>query len=800
MFNSIKIKGARANNLKNISIEIPRDKFIVITGISGSGKSSLAFDTIYAEGRRRYVESLSSYARQFIGQIDKPDIDSMDGISPAISIDQKSRSNNPRSTVGTMTEIYDFMRLLYARIGKARRGSSGSRPKLEPRNFSFNSPSGACAQCSGLGIKTEIDPELLVNPNLTISQGAVRAWARCALPDQNRIMRELEAAARAQGFNLDTEIKNLSKEQLLFALYGSKNEPPEFEGIIPNLERRYAQTESDYVKKEIGQYMKTRACPSCNGKRLNPEALAVKIANMSIHDISEKTTGAAKKIFGNLAELKTLSARDKKICAPIIKEIRARLDCLIDAGLGYLSISRGANSLSGGESQRIMLANQIYSPLAGTTYVLDEPSIGLHPKDINNLARALKKLRDLGNTVIAVEHDRAIMLAADYLIDMGPGAGDLGGKIVAQGCAQKIKNNNKSLTGKYLSGKMSISLPAGYRAGNGKKLKIIKASEHNLKNIDVEFPLGALIAVTGVSGSGKSTLITDILAAALNKKFYRAKQEPGKHESMQGLENIDKVVSIDQSPIGRTPRSNPATYTGAFAHIRDLFASLPEAKIKACGTGHFSFNVPGGRCENCQGEGMIKIEMQFLPDIYVECEACGGNRYNKKILEIYFNGKNIADILNMTIEQSLDFFKGIPAIKQKLYALREVGLGYAKLGQSATTLSGGEAQRIKLASELSRRATGKTLYILDEPTTGLHFDDIKKLLRVLNGLVEKGNTVLIVEHNLDVIKSADWVVDLGPEGGDKGGYVVAQGTPRQIAANKKSQTGKYLAELFKHRQ
>ncbi len=829
MNNSIKIKGARANNLKNISLEIPRGKFTVITGISGSGKSSLAFDTIYAEGRRRYVESLSSYARQFIGQMDKPDVDSIEGLSPAISIDQKSSSNNPRSTVGTITEIYDYTRLLYARIGdrycpecgghikpsdaskiiKISDGEKKSKnkeftkfflcplcgiklPEIEPRNFSFNSPRGACAQCSGLGSKLEIDPELLVNPNLTIAQGAIRAWAHGISGDQNRITRELETAARPRGFDLNTPVKNLEKKQLDFALYGSAG----FEGIIPNLENRFRQTESDYVRKEIEQYMKILVCPSCGGKRLKPEMLAVKIAGLSIHDISEKTIGQAKEFFRSLADSKTISERNKKISAPIIKEILARLECLSNVGLNYLAIGRPAASLSGGESQRIRLATQIGSALTGVTYILDEPSIGLHQKDNNKLILALKKLRDLENTVIAVEHDEATMLAADWLIDIGPGAGEHGGKVVAQGSPQNIKQNKKSLTGRYLSGEKSIQAPLSYRAGNGKKLKIIKAGEHNLKNIDVEFPLGSFIAVTGVSGSGKSTLMTDILANALNRKFYRAKQEPGKHEAIHGLENIDKVISINQSPIGRTPRSNPATYTGAFTYIRDLFASIPEAKIRGYKTGRFSFNASGGRCEACGGGGMVKIEMQFLPDVYIECETCGGKRYNKETLEIKFKEKNIYDALDMTVEQGLDFFKDIPAIEQKLSTLSQVGLGYVKLGQSATTLSGGEAQRIKLAAELSRRATGKTLYILDEPTTGLHFDDIKKLLHVLNRLVDKGNTVLIIEHNLDVIKSVDWVIDLGPEGGDKGGEIVAAGNPRQIAENKKSQTGKYLAKIL----
>jgi len=954
MPNFIKIKGARVHNLKNISVEIPRDKLVVLTGLSGSGKSSLAFDTIYAEGQRRYVESLSAYARQFIGQMNKPDVDSIDGLSPAISIDQKSTSHNPRSTVGTITEIYDYLRLLYARIGvphcpecgekikpmsideivsqitagfknkdiiilaplikdkkgehkgildgvakagyarlrydniiysleevrdlnvdkqkkhnvaividrlsvtsdkedSARlaesvekalelgnglvtittpdiRGSKGdlsettfsklsacskcgiSLPELEPRNFSFNSPHGACPDCAGLGTKLEIDPKLIINSNLTIAQGAIRAWAHNTAGGQGWMMRILGTVAQAQGFDLNTPVKNLTKQQLDIVLYGSGEKnynvdyqserfsgelTTEFEGVIPNLERRFQQTESDYVRREIEQYMRVLICPACGGKRLKPEMLAVTIAGESIYDISEKTIDREKEFFSRLANSKTISARDKKISAQILKEICARLDFLSNVGLDYLTLSRTANTLSGGEGQRIRLATQIGSALMGVIYILDEPSIGLHQRDNNKLIDTLKKLRDLGNTVIVVEHDESTMLAADWLVDIGPGAGEHGGQIVAAGTPLAIKKNAKSLTGQYLSGKKFIPAPVKYRTGNGKKLKIINASEHNLKNIDVEFPLGLFIAITGVSGSGKSTLMTDILANALNQKLYRAKQEPGKHEKIQGIEDVDKVINIDQSPIGRTPRSNPATYTGAFTPIRDLFASLPEAKIRGYKTGRFSFNVPGGRCEACGGDGMIKIEMQFLPDIYVECEVCHGKRYNKEALEIHYKDKNISDILNMTVEEGLHFFKNIPAVEQKLFTLNQVGLSYVKLGQSATTLSGGEAQRVKLATELSRRATGKTLYILDEPTTGLHFDDIKKLLHVLNQLVDKGNTVLIIEHNLDVIKSVDWIIDLGPEGGDKGGEIVAVGTPKQIANNKKSYTGQYLAKILK---
>ena len=957
MSNSIKIKGARVHNLKNISVEIPRDKLVVLTGLSGSGKSSLAFDTIYAEGQRRYVESLSAYARQFIGQMNKPDVDSIDGLSPAISIDQKSTSHNPRSTVGTITEIYDYLRLLYARIGvphcptcgekikpmsideivgqitegfmdkdiiilapliKDKKGEHKSildgvakagygrlrydnviysleevrdlnvdkqkkhsveividrvtitkdkedlarlteslekalelgnglvtiatslkketkadlkneskeitysklsacskcginLPELEPRNFSFNSPHGACPDCAGLGTKLEIDPKLIINYNLTIAQGAIRAWAHNTAGGQGWMMRILGTVAQAQGFDLNTPVKNLTKEQLDIVLYGSgaKNYnvdyqsdrfsgelTTEFEGVIPNLERRFQQTESDYVRREIEQYMRVLICPTCLGKRLKPEMLAVTIAGLSINDISEKTIDQEKKFFCELTNSKTISARDKKISAQILKEICARLDFLSNVGLDYLTLGRTANTLSGGEAQRIRLATQIGSALMGVIYILDEPSIGLHQRDNNKLIGTLKKLRDLGNTVLVVEHDETTMLAADWLIDVGPGAGEHGGQIVAQGAPLAIKKNVKSLTGQYLSGKKFIAAPIKYRPNNGKSLKIINASEHNLKNIDVEFPLGLFIAITGVSGSGKSTLMTDILANALNQKLYRSKQMPGKHEKIEGLENIDKVINIDQSPIGRTPRSNPATYTGAFTPIRDLFASLPEAKIRGYKTGRFSFNVPGGRCEACGGDGMVKIEMQFLPDVYVECEVCHGKRYNKEALEIHYKDKNISDVLNMTVEEGLNFFKNIPAIEQKLFTLNQVGLSYVKLGQSATTLSGGEAQRVKLATELSRRATGKTLYILDEPTTGLHFEDIKKLLGVLNQLVDKGNTVLIIEHNLDVIKSVDWIIDLGPEGGNKGGEIVAVGTPRQVAKIKKSYTGQYLSKVI----
>jgi excinuclease ABC subunit A len=957
--NFIKIRGARVHNLKNVDVDIPRDKYVVITGLSGSGKSSLAFDTIYAEGQRRYVESLSAYARQFIGLMDKPDVDSIEGLSPAISIDQKTAPHNPRSTVGTITEIYDYLRLLYARIGvphcpqcglkikqytvdeiveqaqkefldknimilapiiKDKKGehknilnniskagysrvrfdgkiytleevedmtvdkqkkhtvdiiidriktsknkedlarlSEGvekaldlanglvtialetknqptpnnkktadgektysklfacptcgiSLPELEPRNFSFNSPHGACPECDGLGTKLEIEPDLILNSNLTIAQGAIRPWAHNTASGQTWMMRILGTVAVKHGFDLNTPIKDLTKKQLDIVLYGTGDKnynveyesdrfsgelTTEFEGVIPNLERRYKQTDSDYIRKEIEQYMRILECPACHGERLKKEILAVKVAGLSIYEVSTKTIDHLKTFFAEFEKIKDLSARDKKISAQIIKEIKTRIEFLLNVGLSYLTLNRTANTLSGGEAQRIRLANQIGTALVGVLYILDEPSIGLHQRDNDKLINTLKALRDLGNTVIVVEHDEATMNAADWIVDVGLGAGEHGGKIIAAGTPNQIKKSAQSLTGQYLSGKKSISAPSKYRAGSGNLLKIIGATENNLKNIDIEFPLGKFIAITGVSGSGKSTLMCDILAAALNKKFYHAKAEPGKHKMIEGLHFIDKVINIDQSPIGRTPRSNPATYTGAFTPIRELFAGLPEARLKGYKPGRFSFNVVGGRCEACSGDGMIKIEMQFLPDVYVECDVCHGRRYNKEALEIHYKEKNISDVLNMTVEEGLIFFKNIPAIEQKLATLNEVGLSYIKLGQSATTLSGGEAQRVKLATELSRRATGRTLYILDEPTTGLHFDDIKRLLHVLGQLADKGNTVLIIEHNLDVIKSVDWIIDLGPEGGDKGGQIVAQGTPKDVAKVKNSYTGQYLSKILK---
>jgi len=924
----ISIKGARANNLQNIDIDIPRHKLIVITGLSGSGKSSLAFDTIYAEGQRRYLESLSSYAKQYIDLMDKSDVDQITGLTPAIAIDQKNNTNNPRSTIGTATEIYDLLRLLFSRIGQPHcpttnkpmtkqsvedivakivvkqqvatilsplaRNEKIEDPKiikhiiqagfnhvrydgkiynlaeeeifiddgkhtleiiiahdkfdnsnkfelqkyvkktldlsnglidvvwedknkttedsystvwtclesgftledLEPKHFSFNSPQGACSDCHGLGIKLNIDPELLFNKKLSINEGAVRAW-----PKNNgqyaKHLKELEGIAKKNKFSLATPVKDLTKKQCDLILLGNKD----FIGIIKLLEQRYVETESISIKQDIEQYMKTMKCPQCQGNRLKPEYLAVTVSGFNIAELNALTIEQAEKKLNELKQ--KLDQSDKKIAEPIIEEICSRLNALNDAGLDYISLDRPMNTLSGGEAQRVKLATQLSSNLVNVTYVLDEPSVGLHGRDMNKLIDTLKKLRDLENTVIVVEHDQVMMDAADYIIDVGPGAGSFGGQIVAQGTPKEIHKNSASLTGHYLSGKKQIIAPKNYRKGSGKKLIINGAREHNLKNINVVFPLGIFTAVTGVSGSGKSTLMTDILARALNKKFYRAKCEPGAHKEIKGMENIDKVIFIDQSPIGRTPRSNPATYTGAFSYIRDLFAQLPEARIKNLNAGHFSFNVVGGRCEVCGGDGLVKIDMQFLSDVYVKCKSCQGKRYQRDILDIYYTpkfsgyeAKNIADVLEMPVVEAKDFFRDQENIIQKLNILDEVGLGYVKLGQSATTLSGGEAQRVKLATELSRRETSKTLYILDEPTTGLHFDDIKRLLTIIHKLVDKGNTVLIIEHNLDVIKSVDHIIDLGPEGGDKGGEIVAQGTPKEVAKCKKSYTGQYLKKVL----
>jgi excinuclease ABC subunit A len=1040
----IVIRGAREHNLKNIDVTIPRDKLVVITGLSGSGKSSLAFDTIFAEGQRRYVESLSAYARQFLDKMDKPDVEHIDGLSPAISIDQKGATHNPRSTVGTVTEIYDYLRLLYARVGhqhcpkcgrevsqqtlqqivdavlsipegsrilllaplvqgrkgeyknifeEMRRsgyvrvrvdgsimdlsedieldkqkkhtievvvdrliirksksqgnyeretssqhsslkhvaerpalyelnnareseihgdGAAGlakqrqvleevdpafrqrlsdslettlklgngvvlvsivdgeeilfsekaacvycgiSLPEIAPRTFSFNSPHGACPTCSGLGMQQEIDARLVVtNPELSILQGAIAPWSKMVNGSQWHTA-ILEAMAKLYNFDLHTPWNQLSEDIRQHILYG-RDEPltirytPQhgntrsytvnFEGVINNLDRRYKQTESENMREDIEAYMSARLCPDCHGARLKPETLAVTVGGRNIVQVTHLSIAKAQQFFQNLeigdAEaistpalrspdgesqrnntsqisswqvdplarlspdeplvLSTLSARERIIARQILKEIRARLQFLIDVGLDYLTLDRAAASLSGGEAQRIRLATQIGSGLMGVLYILDEPSIGLHQRDNERLINTLIRLRELGNTLLVVEHDEDTMRTADYIIDIGPGAGEHGGQVVAAGSYQEILANPNSLTGDYLARRKRIEIPRERRAGNGNSLIIRGARENNLKNIDVELPLGKFVAVTGVSGSGKSTLITDILYQKLSQTFFRSHNRPGEHETIEGLEHLDKVIDIDQSPIGRTPRSNPATYTNAFTGIRELFAQVPEARIRGYQPGRFSFNVKGGRCEACKGEGIVRIEMNFLPDVYVSCEICHGKRYNREALEIHYKGKSIADVLDMTVEEAMHFFTNIPTIHNKMKTLYDVGLGYMRLGQPATTLSGGEAQRVKLATELSRRATGRTLYILDEPTTGLHFADVARLLHVLQRLVDTGNTIVVIEHNLDVIKSADWIIDLGPEGGDAGGYVIAQGTPEEVAENKQSYTGHFLKRLF----
>ncbi len=819
MPNSIKIKGARVNNLKNIDLEIPHDKFIVVTGLSGSGKSSLVFDLIYAESQRRYMESLSSYARQFVGLLDKPDVDLIEGLIPAISIDQRSASNNPRSTVGTITEIYDYLRLLFARLGvpychrcqqKMKKEKpvkvskiknemnlvcpecGFSRPEFKPIDFSFNSGQGACPDCGGLGVKMEIDAESILNFNLTVAQGAIKPWMHYNFDNQRLLMGEIEKLANRSHFNYEKPLKEMSKKEINLILKGDHL----FPGVIQGLRDKYQTTDSNYIRQKIGQYMKTVVCSKCQGKRLKDESLAVKFQELNIHEISIKNIEELKNFFKKDSKNFKLTSAQQLIFDPIAKEIIARLDSVLKVGLSYLNINRSATTLSGGESQRLRLAHQISSNLVGLLYVLDEPSIGLHPKDNENLIATLKNLNKKGNTVMVIEHDASMMLASDYILDIGPLAGEHGGEVIFAGDLEKFKKSKDSLTAQYLFGERKISAPKVYRKNSGKFLEIKGAAENNLKNIDVKIPLESFVVVSGVSGSGKSTLIIDILAKALNKKFYRSKDEPGKYQAILGSEYIDKIIDIDQSPIGRTPRSNPATYTGVFSDIRETLADLPEAKLKGFKSQHFSFNLKGGRCEKCQGDGLIKVEMQFLPDIYVKCDECHGQRYSDEVLEIRYNGKNIFEILEMTIEDACKFFIDNRSIRSKLEILNSIGLGYVKLGQSATSLSGGESQRIKLAYELSRPSTGKTLYILDEPTTGLHFEDVRNLLKVLHGLVDKGNTVLVIEHNLDIIKSADWVIDLGPDGGDKGGEIIACGNPMDIIKSKKSYTGKYLKKVI----
>ncbi|MDR7435214.1 MAG: excinuclease ABC subunit UvrA [Armatimonadota bacterium] len=937
------VRGAREHNLKNITVEIPRDKFVVFTGISGSGKSSLAFDTIYAEGQRKYVESLSAYARQFLGLMEKPDVDYIEGLSPAVSIDQKGAPRNPRSTVGTVTEIYDYLRLLFARIGIPHctkcgrpisrqtteqivdqvlglpegtriqvlgpivRGRKGeyrqlfedlrkqgfvrvrvdgviydlgeeipldknkkhdievvvdrivtrpdirsrladstetalklgqgivyievlpdvegksskptlmvfsqnfacpdcgvSLPEIEPRIFSFNSPYGACQACSGLGFKQEFDPDLVLDWDKSLMDGAVVPWASSTSEYYYELLRSL---ADHYGVDMRAPLKKLPKSFLQILLYGSDElirvryhnrwgslrvYDTYFEGVINYLERRYKETESEYMREELEQYMTTLPCPACKGARLRPESLAVKVGGKSIAEVTALTVRQAKEFFENLQ----VSEREMLIAGQVLKEIKARLGFLVNVGLDYLTLDRTATTLSGGEAQRIRLATQIGSGLMGVLYILDEPSIGLHQRDNRRLINTLLQLRDLGNTIIVVEHDEETIRSADWIVDIGPGAGAHGGQVVVSGTLQDVINTPESITGQYLSGKRKIPVPQRRRPLNGQFLVIRGAREHNLKGIDVAIPLGVFVCVTGVSGSGKSTLIDEILYRAVAAKLHGARLKPGAHDGIEGLEYIDKVINIDQSPIGRTPRSNPATYTKTFDLIRDLFSQLPEARMRGYKPGRFSFNVRGGRCEACEGDGIVRIEMHFLPDVYVPCEVCKGKRYNRETLEVRYRGKNIADVLDMSVEEALEFFAHIPAIRRKLQTLYDVGLGYIKLGQPATTLSGGEAQRVKLAAELSRRDTGRTLYILDEPTVGLHFYDVERLLNVLHRLVDAGNTVVVIEHNLDVIKTADWIIDLGPEGGDLGGYVIAEGTPEEVALMDHSYTGQFLRKVL----
>ncbi len=962
MQNCIRVIGARSHNLKNITVEIPRDKLVVITGLSGSGKSSLAFDTIFAEGQRRYVESLSAYARQFLGQMEKPDVDSIEGLSPAVSIDQKATSHNPRSTVGTVTEIYDYLRLLFARVGiphcpicgrvvvkqsaqevvdkieampegskllilapivRARKGTyqavfeeirkAGfvrvrvdgtvynlddeieldrykihtieavvdrlvishsddvgevrtfrsrltdsvetalkvgegyltvqnlsvdpvqdiffsehlacpehgiSLPEIEPRTFSFNTPHGACPDCQGLGSKLEIDPDLLIpDKDRSFNEGAIAALEWNGPREQGGYYWQMvEAVAKKYHIDLDAPVGSLSEEKVNIVLFGTKGEAIDikmegrnerqtsfqaaFEGVIPNLERRYRETNSDYIRNKISEFMSDRPCPTCKGQRLRPEAMAVTVDNCNIVEVTKWPINRTLEFIQRLAQPDlVLTSRQITIVERIIKEIQARLGFLVDVGLNYLTLNRSAGSLSGGEAQRIRLATQIGSHLMGVLYVLDEPSIGLHPRDNDRLLETLKHLRDQGNSVLVVEHDEETIRSADWIVDLGPGAGEHGGQVVAQGTVEDILNNENSLTGDYLSGRKQVPVPEKLHPRNGKKLTIVGARENNLKNLTVEIPLGQFVCITGVSGSGKSTLMVDILYNLLARDLNRAHTQPGQVDRIDGLEYLDKVINIDQSPIGRTPRSNPGTYTGMFDEIRTLYAGLPESKMRGYKSGRFSFNIHGGRCEACQGQGQLRIEMQFLPDVYVPCDVCHGARFNRETLQVKFKGLSIADLLDTTVESALELFQNIPSIQSKLKTLSEVGLGYIKIGQPATTLSGGEAQRVKLARELSRRATGRTLYVLDEPSVGLHAADVHMLIEVLQRLVNAGNSVLIIEHNLDIIKVADYLIDLGPEGGDRGGELIACGTPRQIIETPGSYTGKFLKDYLKiHKQ
>ena len=941
MKDKIIVKGARVHNLKNVSLEIPRDKLIVFTGLSGSGKSSLAFDTLYAEGQRRYVESLSAYARQFLGQMNKPDVDYIEGLSPAISIDQKTTSKNPRSTVGTITEIYDYLRLLYARIGiphcpkcgkviskqsvdqivdqvmalgdKTKiqilapiiRGKKGTHEKVldnikkngyvrarvdgeiyelaeediklektkkhnieavidrliikegmegrlsdsleaalrlaeglviinvigdkdilfsenfacadcgisiqefEPRMFSFNAPYGKCDKCDGLGTLMEIDPNLVIpNKNLSVMEGAIATWGEGRLKEDSWTYAILQALSKEYDLDLNKPIKELSKEHLYLLLYGTDGHKLSitytkdgvkglysysYDGEINSLIKRYKETNSDVIKNEIEQYMSNKACPKCKGARLNNEVLAVTVGGKNIYEFTKMSIKEELEFISSI----TLSEKERIISGQIVKEIRSRLEFLVNVGLDYLNLSRSSGTLSGGEAQRIRLATQIGSALMGVLYILDEPSIGLHQRDNDKLIQTLKNLREVGNTVIVVEHDEDTMREADYIVDIGPRAGEHGGQIIAAGPVNEIMACKESITGQYLTGEKSIKVLEERRKGNGNFITVTGAKENNLKNLNVKFPLGVLTMVTGVSGSGKSTLVNEILYKGLNKIVNKSKNPTGAYKEITGYENIDKIIDIDQSPIGRTPRSNPATYTGTFDIIRELFSQTPEAKMRGYKPGRFSFNVKGGRCEACSGDGIIKIEMQFLSDVYVPCEVCKGKRYNRETLEVKYKGKNIDDVLNMTVEEALEFFENIPRIKNKIQTLKDVGLGYIRLGQPSTQLSGGEAQRIKLAFELSKRSTGKTLYILDEPTTGLHVDDVNRLVEILQRLVDAGNTVIVIEHNLDMIKCADYIIDLGPEGGDKGGTLVAQGTPEKIVENDNSYTGRYLKKLLR---